>query len=64
MSGGAFLIALIASMMAQINHIDLCSREVIYEYPLKLKFALPIAFTMGMSLMGITFMGAFAFLNW
>jgi len=63
-SGLSFLIAIISSMLAQIHHIDLSPKEVIYQFPLKWGFAIPIAFTMCFSLLGIFLMGVFAALNW
>ena len=59
-----FIMCILSSLISQLSHIDKIKNEKIYSYPLRNKFAFPIAISIVGIIVGIIFICFFVFLNW
>ncbi|MDY6944022.1 MAG: hypothetical protein SVU69_13550 [Pseudomonadota bacterium] len=60
----SFFTSIMSSVMSQVVHIDRTKKDVIYEYPLEHRFAVPTVLSGIGVLSGVAFMAVFVLLNW
>lgn len=59
-----FFVSVVSSMLAQIHHIDLVRKEVIYNYPLPHRFLWPMLLSMLGAAFGMVLLSGFVMVNW
>ena len=60
----AFFISVFSSILAQIHHIDLARKDVIYDHPLSHSFVWPMLLSMVGAICGVVFLGVTVFSIW
>jgi hypothetical protein len=63
-SVAGFVACILSSVISQLSHIDKLKDEVIYIYPLKKQFAIPVAFSILGIIVGVISICFFVLLNW